>query len=177
MCGISGLFNLDSERPVDTRALNAMGTVMKHRGPDDSGQYASGNVGLVFNRLSIIDLSGGHQPMSNEDETVWIVFNGEIYNFASLRDDLIRRGHRFRTRSDTETIVHAWEEFGEKCVEKLRGMFAFAIWDSRKRVLFITRDRVGIKPLYYYQDKERFAFASEMKSLLELPEISREVDP
>src|SRR5579862_1621135 len=176
MCGINGLFHFDRSHGVDAGAVNAMREVARHRGPDDHGILVSGNVGLGFNRLSIIDLAGGHQPMPNEDETVWIIFNGEIYNFASLRDELIQRGHRFRTRSDTETIVHAWEEFGDKCVERLRGMFAFAIWDSNRRVLFIARDRLGIKPLYYFHDNQRFAFASELKSLLELPEIPREVD-
>jgi asparagine synthase (glutamine-hydrolysing) len=176
MCGINGLFNFSPSLSADGEVVRAMQAVARHRGPDDSGVFLAGNVGLGFNRLSIIDLAGGHQPMSNEDETVWIVFNGEIYNFASLRQELIQRGHRFRTHSDTETIVHAWEEFGEKCVERLRGMFAFAIWDSRKKVLFIARDRLGIKPLYYYQDRERFAFASEMKSLLEVPQIPRNLN-
>lgn len=177
MCGINGLFHFDPTHNVAPSVIHTMRKAITHRGPDDHGILVSGNVGLGFNRLSIIDLAGGHQPLPNEDETVWIVFNGEIYNFASLRDDLLKRGHIFRTRSDTETIVHAWEEFGEDCVTRLRGMFAFAIWDSRQRVLFIARDRLGIKPLYYYQDQERFAFASELKALLELPEIPRAVDP
>lgn len=176
MCGINGLFNFAPSHKAEADIVHAMQLVARHRGPDDQGFLLSGNVGLGFNRLSIIDLSGGHQPMANEDETVWIVFNGEIYNFASLREDLLKRGHRFRTHSDTETIVHAWEEFGEACVEHLRGMFAFAIWDSRQKVLFIARDRLGIKPLYYYRDKDRFAFASEMKSLLEVPEIPRSLN-
>jgi asparagine synthase (glutamine-hydrolysing) len=177
MCGINGLFYFDPGRSAELPVVNAMRAVAKHRGPDDHGIYLKGNVGLGFNRLSIIDLSGGRQPMANEDETVWIVFNGEIYNFESLHRDLVSRGHVFRTRSDTEAIVHAWEEYGEQCVDKLRGMFAFAIWDERRRVLFIARDRLGIKPLYYYADRERFAFASELKSLLEIPEIPRELDP
>src|ERR1035438_5060722 len=176
MCGISGLFYFDHARPVEEDVVTRMQSVARHRGPDDSGFYLRGNVGLGFNRLSIIDLSGGHQPMSNEDGTVWIVFNGEIYNFASLHDDLVSRGHRFRTRSDTETIVHAWEEYGEGCLEKLRGMFAFAIWDERQQVLFAARDRLGIKPFYYYQDHRLFAFASEIKSLLEVPEIPVEIE-
>ena len=177
MCGISGMFYYDRTRTPDVHVLDRMRAVARHRGPDDHGCYTDGPVGLAFNRLSIIDLSGGHQPMSNEDGTVWIVFNGEIYNFAELRDDLLARGHRFRTRSDTETIVHAWEEFGEDAVGKLRGMFAFAIWDSRQRVLFAARDRLGIKPFYYYADTELFAFASELKQLLQLPEVPRETDP
>src|SRR5215471_10925986 len=128
MCGISGIFYYDRSIGPDPEVLEQMRWVARHRGPDDNGQLIDGPVGLSFNRLSIIDLAGGHQPMSNEDGTVWIVFNGEIYNFAELRDDLISRGHRFRTRSDTETIVHGWEEYGEQVVTKLRGMFGFVIW-------------------------------------------------
>jgi len=177
MCGISGLFYFDPTRPADEDVVHRMCAVAKHRGPDDAGSYIQGPVALGFNRLSIIDLSGGHQPMSNEDGSVWIVFNGEIYNFPELHDELVNRGHTFRTRSDTETIVHAWEEYGESCVDKLRGMFAFAIWDERCQLLFAARDRLGIKPFYYHQNKERFAFASEMKSLLVLQDIAREPDP
>jgi len=176
MCGINGLFYFDRTRGVAEETIHTMREVGKHRGPDDHGVYVDGNAGLGFNRLSIIDLSGGHQPMSNEDGTVWVIFNGEIYNFAGLREELIQKGHRFTTRSDTETIVHAWEEYGERCVEFLRGMFAFAIWDSRKRVLFAARDRLGIKPFYYYTDGRMFAFASEMKQLFSLPEVPRQVD-
>lgn len=177
MCGISGLFHYDRTQHPDTGVLEAMRAVSRHRGPDDCGVYTDGPAGLAFNRLSIIDLSGGHQPMSNEDGTVWIVFNGEIYNFADLRDDLLTRGHRFRTRSDTETIVHAWEEYGEEVAARLDGMFAFAIWDSRRQVLFGARDRLGIKPFYYSSDGVRFAFASEVKSLMQVPGTPRELDP
>ena len=176
MCGISGIFHFNRDNRVEAATVDGMRRAATHRGPDDHGSYINGNVGLGFNRLSIIDLAGGHQPLSNEDGTVWIIFNGEIYNFHSLHQDLAGRGHRFRTRSDTETIVHAWEEFGESCVEKLRGMFAFAIWDERRQVLFVARDRLGIKPLYYYRDSQRLAFASEIKSLLEIPEIPREIE-
>ena len=176
MCGISGIFHFDRTSPVDDLALDRMRSVMQHRGPDDHGYYTCGHVGLAFNRLSIIDVAGGHQPMSNEDGTVWIIFNGEIYNFAELRQELLRRGHRFRTRSDTETIVHAWEEWGERTVSKLRGMFAFVIWDVRRQLLFGARDRLGIKPFYYHADGRRFAFASEIKSLLEVPGVPRELD-
>jgi asparagine synthase (glutamine-hydrolysing) len=176
MCGISGIFHFDPAQPIERSALSRMSSVMRHRGPDDAGDYVDFRVGLVFNRLSIIDLDGGHQPMSNEDGSVWIVFNGEIYNFLEIREQLLGRGHRFRTRSDTETIVHAWEEFGEDCVHKLRGMFAFVIWDRRQQLLFGARDRLGIKPLYYFADSAQFAFASEMKSLLELPGSPRTVD-
>ena len=177
MCGISGFFYFDRTRAASMRTLTAMRDTMRHRGPDDTGEYAEGPVGLAFNRLSIIDLSGGHQPMSNEDGTVWLIFNGEIYNFPELRKRLEARGHRFRTHSDTETILHAWEEYGERCVDHLRGMFAFAIWDSRRRLLFAARDRLGIKPFYYYADSERFVFGSEIKSLLEAPGMPRELDP
>jgi asparagine synthase (glutamine-hydrolysing) len=176
MCGITGLFYFDPRRPVEQAAIEAMRAVIRHRGPDDSGHYFDGNVGLGFNRLSIIDLSGGHQPMSAEHGTATIVFNGEIYNFQEVRQDLIARGHRFRTHSDTEVILQAWEEYGESCVDHLRGMFGFAIWDSRRRILFAARDRLGIKPLYYYLDDRQFAFASELKCLLELTGVPREID-
>jgi asparagine synthase (glutamine-hydrolysing) len=177
MCGISGIFHFDPSHRPDEAALARMRQVSNHRGPDDHGELLDGPVGLAFNRLSIIDLSGGHQPMSNEDGTVWIIFNGEIYNFAGLRDELIERGHKFRTRSDTETIVHGWEEWGPDVVSRLRGMFGFAIWDSRQRILFGARDRLGIKPFYYHADSERFAFASEMKSLMQIEGVPRQVDP
>src|ERR1700680_4732939 len=177
MCGISGVFHFDSGRVVDPYLVKRMRAVMKHRGPDDEGEYFSGNLGLGFNRLSIIDIVGGNQPMWNEDRSVCVVFNGEIYNFQELRQDLITRGHAFRTRSDTEVIVHAWEEFSEACVERFRGMFAFVIWDARRHVLFGARDRLGIKPFYYHASSQTFAFASEIKALLQLPEIKREIDP
>jgi asparagine synthase (glutamine-hydrolysing) len=176
MCGISGLYYFDRHRHVDESLLIGMREVAAHRGSDDHGLYLSRNVGFAFNRLSIIDIEGGSQPMSNDDRTVWLIFNGEIYNFVELRSELIRAGHRFRTRSDTETVLRAWEEYGADCVQRFRGMFAFAIWDERRRLLFAARDRVGIKPLYYYADKEQFAFASEIKSLLEVPEIPTGVD-
>jgi asparagine synthase (glutamine-hydrolysing) len=176
MCSISGLFYFDSERLVDKSVLTAMRSVATHRGPDDHGVYCNGNVGFGFNRLSIIDVAAGHQPMSNDRGTAWIVFNGEIYNFQDLSQVLSQAGHQFRTRSDTEAVLRAWEEYGEKCVDHLRGMFAFAIWDDSRKTLFAARDRIGIKPFYYYTDGEMFAFASEIKSLLELSEVPREVD-
>jgi asparagine synthase (glutamine-hydrolysing) len=176
MCGITGLFYFDPQCSVDEQLLTNMRQVAAHRGPDDHGLHISHNVGLGFNRLSIIDISGGHQPMANEDGTAWIVFNGEIYNFAELRAELIQAGHRFRTRSDTETVLVAWEQYGKRCVNRLRGMFAFVIWDSRRRVLFGARDRMGIKPFYYHVDAELFAFASEIKSLLTIPRIAHNVD-
>jgi asparagine synthase (glutamine-hydrolysing) len=147
-----------------------------HRGPDDQGLYTCGNVGLGSRRLEVIDLETGHQPMANEDESVWIVFNGEIYNYRSLREELGRRGHRFQTRSDTESIVHAYEEFGEGCLEKLNGMFALAIWDVPRQRLFLARDRLGIKPLYYYFDGKQLVFGSELKAILQAPGVERSVD-
>lgn len=144
-----------------------------HRGPDDEGMYLKGNLGLGFRRLSIIDLHTGHQPLSNEDGTVWIAFNGEVYNFQELRKDLEKRGHVFRTHTDTEAIVHLYEEYGEACVEQLRGMFAFAIWDEKKQKLFCARDRFGIKPFFYYLDGDKFIFGSEIKCIL----ASGQVDP
>jgi asparagine synthase (glutamine-hydrolysing) len=167
----------------DRQAVVAPGTVrqmldtIRHRGPDGEGTYVSGQVGLGHRRLSIIDLSTGQQPLANEDGTVWIVFNGEIYNYQGLRSELLTRGHVFRTQSDTEVIVHLYEEYGEACVEKLRGMFAFAIWDDRRKLLFIARDRVGIKPLYYLWSDKSLIFASEIKSILADPEVKAEVVP
>ena len=155
-----------------------MGAAMIHRGPDGDGAWAKGNIGLAHRRLAIIDLSAAaSQPMCNEDGSVWITFNGEIYNFQELRKELEERGHRFRTHSDTETIIHAYEEYGRGCLEKLRGMFAFAIWDSRSRVLFLARDRVGKKPLFYFFGQDRFVFASEIKALLVDETLPRVPDP
>jgi asparagine synthase (glutamine-hydrolysing) len=169
MCGICGVLDLESGRRVSREHIEAMAQKLVHRGPDDAGYYLSPPIALGFRRLSIVDLSGGHQPMSNEDGTVWIVFNGEIYNHASIRPDLERRGHHYATRSDTETILHLYEEYGDECVHHLRGMFSFAIWDSSSRRLFCARDRLGIKPFYYVVTQGRFAFASEMKALFEMP--------
>ena len=177
MCGICGKFIFDRESRVSPTLLKAMADSIRHRGPDDEGFYVSGQVGLGFRRLSIIDLAGGHQPIANEDETVWIVFNGEIYNYQELRQFLVAKGHRFRTQSDTEVIVHLYEEFGESCVEKLRGMFAFAIWDSRRKSLFLARDGVGIKPLYYFLSNKSLIFASELKAILADPEVRPEIVP
>jgi asparagine synthase (glutamine-hydrolysing) len=145
-----------------------------HRGPDDDGFYVSGNVGLAMRRLSIIDLQAGHQPLSNEDGTVWVVYNGEIYNHQELRPLLEERGHRYRTRTDTETIVHLYEEYGRDCVRHLRGMFAFALWDTRRRRLFAARDRLGIKPFYYHHSTDAFLFASEIKAILAYPGVEAE---
>ena len=175
MCGICGIVAED-ESLVTEEALGRMCAVLQHRGPDDQGVYVRGRAGLGHRRLSIIDVEGGHQPMCNEDESVWIVFNGEIYNFQELRPDLEAKGHRFQTRSDTEVILHLYEEEGTDCLQQLRGMFAFAIWDESKQQLFLARDRLGQKPLYYYQSADRFLFASEPKAILEDRSVPREVD-
>jgi asparagine synthase (glutamine-hydrolysing) len=176
MCGICGKIFFAKDKRVDPQLIKVMTDSMVHRGPDDEGAYISGNVGLGHRRLSIIDLNKGKQPLSNEDETVWIVFNGEIYNYQDLRETLIMRGHKFKTDTDTEVIVHAYEEFGENCVQRLRGMFAFAIWDGRNEILFIARDRVGIKPLYYSLGAGQLVFASEVKAMLQDPSVAREVN-
>ena len=166
MCGICGIVYDEPSRFVDKGVVAKMMDRMIHRGPDDAGIYVDRNMGLGHRRLSVIDLVGGHQPMSNEDQTVWIVFNGEIYNYRELRQFLIQKGYNFRTQSDTETIVHLYEEFGPACVEKLNGMFAFAIMDHNRQELFLARDRMGIKPLYYWIGDGTIVFGSEIKSLL-----------
>ena len=187
MCGICGVFEYASPERVDRARLERMSRTLLHRGPDEEGIFVRPQVGLAMRRLRIIDLTGGSQPMANEDETVWIVFNGEIYNYRELRRDLGRRGHRFRTNSDTEVIVHAYEEFGETCVDHLDGMFAFAIYDGRPDVhdppaaaprhrLFLARDPFGKKPLYYADLGGTFLFGSEIKPILEDPRVSREID-
>lgn len=168
MCGICGVLDLNGRR-FPENDLRAMSGVLRHRGPDDEGELFSGPLAMAFRRLSIVDVAGGHQPMANEDGTIWIVFNGEIYNDPDLRALLEQRGHCYATNSDTETILHLYEEYGEDCVHHLRGMFAFAIWDTQGKKLFCARDRLGIKPFYYALSKDRFAFASEMKALLEIP--------
>src|ERR1700693_28298 len=177
MCGICGKLNFDRDDEVSQQLLKAMADSIVHRGPDDDGYYLSGQIGLGFRRLSIIDLAGGHQPLSNEDGTVWIVFNGEIYNYQDLREDLLKKGHVFRTKTDTEVIVHLYEEYGEAGVQCLRGMFAFAIWDQKQQTLLLARDRVGIKPLYYGVTSQSVVFASEMKAILVDPQIKREILP
>jgi len=176
MCGICGIFFANRDWRVQGDVLARMNRRIAHRGPDDEGFFVEENVGLAMRRLSIIDVKTGHQPISNENRDVWIVFNGEIYNHAELRTDLEARGHQYRTRSDTETIVHLYEEYGSDCVQHLRGMFAFVIWDRRKRVLFAARDRLGIKPFYYRWDGKSFLFGSEIKSLLTHPGVDAEFD-
>ena len=179
MCGIAGIFHAQQlGRTVDTALLRRMPDAIAHRGPDDSGFHVAPGIGLGHRRLSIIDLAGGHQPIYNEDETVAVVFNGEIYNFVDLIPELQAFGHRFRTRSDTEVIVHAWEEWGEACVTRFRGMFAFALWDAPRRTLFLSRDRLGIKPLFHARLADgTFIFGSELKALLCHPDLPRSIDP
>ncbi len=178
MCGICGIASQASAQPVDRSLLEAMCRTIVHRGPDDEGFYAAKTVGLGARRLSIIDLEGGHQPLANEDGSIWVAHNGEVYNFPELREELISRGHNFSTRTDTETIIHSYEEWGEEFVHRLRGMFAFALWDEKKRQLLLVRDRLGVKPLYYtLLDDGTFVFGSELKAVLVHPRVPREVEP
>ena len=174
MCGICGILYSDPHRQVERDTLAVMNAQIVHRGPDDDGFFVEGNVGLAMRRLSIIDLKTGHQPIGNEDNRLWIVYNGEIYNHRQLRADLQGRGHQYRTNSDTETIVHLYEEYGADCVKHLRGMFAFAIWDRRQRKLFLARDRLGIKPLYYRYEAGTLLFGSEIKTILAYPGVKAE---
>ena len=176
MCGICGIANTDSDNYVDQKELVAMRDTMTHRGPDDCGIHVDRNVGLGHRRLSIIDLAGGLQPMCNEDRTIWVTYNGEIYNFKDLRSDLEKSGHIFTTSSDTEVIIHAYEEYGVECVHKFNGMFAFAIWDGNRRRLFLARDRLGIKPLYFAECAGSFLFASEIKAILKCLKKPKEVN-
>ncbi len=173
MCGIAGY--IDKANKASVTVLNKMLTRINHRGPDECGIYINGNVGFGSVRLSIIDISGGHQPMPNEDLTLWIVFNGEIFNYVELRKELEDIGHNFRTQSDTEVIVHLYEEYGEKCLSKLNGQFVFSIWDKNKQELFLARDRVGIRPLYYYQTDDLFVYGSEIKAIFEHERVTREL--
>ncbi len=176
MCGLSGKLNFDRHQPVDPALLRQMTDLLAHRGPDGRGEYLFGPIALGHRRLSIIDLETGAQPMSNEDGTVWVVFNGEIYNFRELRKELEGQGHIFRSSSDTEVIVHLYEQIGDRCVDRLRGMFAFALWDARRYRLLLARDHVGIKPLYFANTGKSLIFASEIKSLLADPELARTVN-
>jgi len=176
MCGIVGKLHFDSQHPVEPELIQRMMDPIHHRGPDEEGKYVSGAIGLGHCRLSIIDLNTGAQPMCNEDGTVWIVYNGETYNYPELRGDLKARGHIFKSASDTEVIVHLYEEFGVSAVERLQGMFSFALWDERKRLLLLARDRVGIKPLYYTNTGKALLFASEIKSLLVDASVERTIN-
>ena len=177
MCGICGFVNLDRTQPANPAVLESMRDIIRHRGPDDAGLYIDGPVALGHRRLSIIDIGGGHQPMSNEDGSVWIIFNGEVYNYVELRRDHLEGRHQFASHSDTEVMIHAYEDFGKDCVKYFNGMFAFAIWDSRTQTLFLGRDRVGVKPLYYTIQGGTFIFASEIKAILQHPAVARRVDP
>ncbi len=177
MCGICGVYEYSRGESVSKQLLRDMLTVIHHRGPDDEGIYCDRGVALGMRRLSIIDLAGGKQPMSNEDGSVVLVYNGEIYNYKELTERLRRSGHRFSTASDTEVIVHLYEELGEDCVQELRGMYAFALWDARRQRLFLARDRLGIKPLYYSQVDGRLVFGSEIKAILQHPAVQPRLDP
>jgi asparagine synthase (glutamine-hydrolysing) len=176
MCGIVGKLNFDRHQFVEPESIQRMMDLIAYRGPDGEGKYVSGSVGLGHRRLSIIDLQTGNQPISNEDGTVWVVYNGEIYNFVELRTDLEARGHTFKSTTDTEVIVHLYEELEEGCVARLRGMFAFAVWDERKKVLLLARDRIGVKPLYYINTGQTLLFGSEMKSILTDPSVKRDIN-
>src|SRR5215510_10534144 len=166
MCGIAGVVDTTPGAHVDELTVHRMCEKIVHRGPDDEGCFVKGGIGLGMRRLSIIDLAGGHQPVFNEDRSAWIVFNGEIYNFLELRSELAQRGHRFYTKTDTEVIIHLYEEAGDECVQKLRGMFALAIYDQSKRALILARDRLGKKPLHYSLHNGKLYFASEIKSIV-----------
>ena len=176
MCGIAGILNFDGAE-AQAPVLERMADTMAHRGPDDRGAYLDGPVGLAHRRLSIIDLSpAGRQPMCNEDRTVWVTANGEIYNFPEIRGELENAGHHFSSNTDTEVIVHAYEEWGLDCLSRFNGMFAFGLWDSRKRRLWLVRDRIGIKPLFYTHQDKFLAFGSEIKSILQDPRVGRRID-
>src|SRR5258708_10963440 len=174
MCGIAGIVSAAAGDRIEASTIHRMCQAIVHRGPDDEGIFVKDGTGLGMRRLSIIDLVGGHQPVFNEDRSVWIVFNGEIYNFLQLRRELESSGHRFYTNSDTEVIVHLYEEMGSECVQKLRGMFAFALYDEHRRKLLIARDRLGKKPLHYAHVNERLLFGSEIKAILAVaPELTQ----
>ena len=173
MCGILGIVNFDTTEPIDQSVMQSMADIIGYRGPDDEGFYVENNIGLANKRLSIIDLKTGRQPMSNEDDSIWLVLNGEIYNYLELRRELMAKGHDFKTQSDTEVVIHLYEEYGVNCLDKLNGMFAFSLWDRNQRRLFAARDRLGIKPFYYHIDSRRFVFASEIKALLKHGNIER----
>ena len=178
MCGIAGVLDIGERRPIDEALLTRMRDSLRHRGPDGEGLHVEPGVGLAHRRLSIIDLAGGQQPCYNEDRSVVVVYNGEIYNYRALVEELVAHGHTFRSRCDTEVLVHAWEEWGEASVERFNGMFAFALWDQNRKQAFLARDRLGIKPLYYAKlDSGEVLFGSELKALLVHPRLSREIEP
>jgi len=178
MCGIAGMFDRSKRRPASEDALRQMLGMLRHRGPDEFGILLDRETGLGSARLSIIDLSGGTQPITNEDESLWIVFNGEVFNYPELREELVARGHQFRTATDTEVILHLFEDFGPKCLDQLNGQFALAIWDVRKRSLFLARDRLGVRPLFYTELADGgLLFASEIKAILSDARVTAEIDP
>jgi len=177
MCGICGQFNFKQQAPVDRRTIEAMTRSIRHRGPDDEGYFIDGPLGLGFRRLSIIDLSGGHQPMSDREESVWVVFNGEIYNFPELRSELESHGHVFRTNSDTEVIIHGYKQWGDEVLNRLNGMFGLAIWDARRHRLVVARDAFGIKLIYYKVDEDRVYFGSEMRAVRAALPQEPDIDP
>jgi asparagine synthase (glutamine-hydrolysing) len=176
MCGIAGIIDFKSDRSPDREVLERMIGLIRHRGPDAVGIYLEGPAGLAHARLSIIDLSGGDQPIHNEDKTLWIVYNGEVFNYPELRAELVKKGHRFYTQSDTEVLVHMYEEYGTEMFKDLNGQFAFAIWDNRKQELLLARDRVGIRPLFYHLDGRTIRFGSEVKAIFADPEVARRLD-
>ena len=177
MCGITGQFNFQRREPVERETIERMARSIAHRGPDDEGFFIAGPVGLGFRRLSIIDLAGGHQPMSDAEETVWVIFNGEIYNYKELRAELLGKGHEFRTNSDTEVIIHSYKEWGTDVFNHLNGMFGLAIWDVPNERLVVARDAMGIKPVYYRIADGRLTFSSEIRAILAAEESKPEVDP
>jgi asparagine synthase (glutamine-hydrolysing) len=178
MCGIAGIVNVGSGEAPDRAALGRQLGALDHRGPDEVGLYRDGHAGLAHTRLSIIDLAAGQQPMASADETLWIVFNGEIFNYIELREELIGLGHQFRTKSDTEVIIHAWQEWGEDALDKMNGQWAFALWDTRTKALILARDRLGVRPLYYAETGGRVVFGSEVKAIFAgAPGLSRAFDP
>src|SRR6267142_156540 len=177
MCGIAGQFNFQHREPVEPDVIRRMTDSIAHRGPDDEGYYISGPIGLGFRRLSIIDLAGGHQPMSDAEESVWVIFNGEIYNYRELRAELEAQGHRFRTRSDTEVIVHGYKQWGTEVFKHLNGMFGVAIWDVPRRRLVVARDAMGIKLIYYRIAGGQLSFGSEIRPVLATESRRPEIDP
>src|SRR5437016_6706067 len=177
MCGICGQFNFARNEPVEPDTIRRMTESIRHRGPDDEGYLISGPLGFGFRRLSIIDLAGGHQPMSDAEETVWVILNGEIYNFKELRADLEQRGHRFRTRSDTEVIIHGYKEWGTEVLNHLNGMFGLAIWDVKEKRLVVARDAMGIKLIYYKISGNQLTFGSEIRAILAAERSHTNVDP
>jgi asparagine synthase (glutamine-hydrolysing) len=178
MCGILAILNFDPENQVDEPLLRQMTDTMAHRGPDDSSYWINGPVGLGNRRLAVIDLSpSGRQPMNNENGDLWITYNGEIYNFKELRRELEMKGHSFRSHTDTEVVLHAYEEWGTECLRRFNGMWAFALWDNRNRYLFVARDRLGVKPLVYYHDPKRFICASEIKGIVADQTVPKEINP